>query len=555
MRSSLEPLLPEAPSGRMLHASIRQSLPSRISAHVARRLSVFGVAEAPRNGTVAGAAINTLCNVIGAGVLSLPLAMYEASVTGAIVLMVYAALLAGFAAFAVIAGCDFTQRFSFTEVMAFTIYPSLTFEEFCTKDPNLLLEDFIEVEKGAMEMEELRRQYTESEIVRRKRRRIVTVVVEIIIFLNNYGALIIYSRVIADSIPLVVKSFLHGSGFLVTHAFWRITSGVIFFFLSCVRNMDELKWTSVLGFLTIFYIVVTVVVRYFTSCGDPPYPNVNPEDHGETNWYSVGTGIFRTMSTYGVAFSYHYNVPYFYRELADRTSMNMIKSVYISFPIIFSCYALTGVFGYLTFGNLVASSAVGGDIVRNYPDDDPVVNVGRLGLFLHFACVYPILSVCARRGLHRLIMLALTWSAQTTRIEEERECMQASNEGRERSSRIVNETSLEANIDRDVGSPEDTTRLAIVLEALFLVGTTVLMSAVISGISVVIDFLGTLFGIFLMLTGPGLIAWFVFSRAQLDGPAPYRFARLFMLIAVLLVATGVVFTVVGLAFIIKSYVT
>ncbi|RNF13797.1 putative amino acid permease-like protein [Trypanosoma conorhini] len=544
---SREPLLRESIG--------RQSLTSRISIRVARSLSVIGVAEEPRNGSVAGAAINTLCNVVGAGVLSLPLAMYEASIVGALVLMLCTALLAGFAAFAVIAGCDMTQRFSFTEVMAFTIFPPMTFENFCAQESSVPPGDHFEVEKGTMEMEGLRGRYTESELKRRKRRRIVTVLVEAIIFLGNYGTLIIYSRVIADSIPPVVESFLHGSGVVVTRFFWLLVSGIVFFFLSCVRNMDELKWTSMMGFLTIFYIVLTAVARYFTSRRTPPYPKVDPVARGEINWYHVGTGLFRTMSTYGVAFDYHYNVPYFYKELRDRTLPNMMKSVYIAFPIIVCCYIATGVFGYLTFGDIVADDASGGDIVRIYPEDDPVVNVGRLGLFFHFACVYPILSVGARRGLHRLIMNALMWASQTERVELGGQLGEVSYSGQEGVAGDTSDSVFGVNADRDVGSPEDTTRLAIVLEALFIVSTTLLLAAVIPGISVAINILGSLFGTFLMLTGPGLIAWFLFSRTPLVGTSPYRFVRLLMGLSVLLIVSGVFFSVVGITFLIKKYTT
>ncbi|EKG04180.1 amino acid transporter, putative [Trypanosoma cruzi] len=553
--SVCEGLLRESRGLRQGEFTGRQSLTSRISMNVARRLSVIGAAEESRTATVSGAAINTLCNVIGAGVLSLPLAICEASVVGALVLMFYTAILSGFAVFAVVAACDATQRFSFTEAVAFVIFPSLNFEEFCTMYSFVPSEGNVEPEKGTMELDNLRRCHKEDEILRRKRRRILMVLVESVIFLNNYGGLVIYSRVIADSIPPVVKNFLHGSGFFVTRIFWLLTSGVVFFCLSCVRNMDELKWTSILGFLTIFYIVLTVVARYFTSCHTPPYPNIDPADRGEINWYHVGTGIFRAISTYGVAFGYHYNVPYFYRELKDRRPSTMMKTVYVAFPIIVFCYAATGLFGYLTFGNLVTAKTSGGDIVRNYPDDDPVVNVGRLGLFFHFACVYPILSVCARRGFHRILMNALTWCSQTDIIEPGRDPEQVGRREREYTAVDVTGNMSIIGPDRDVGSPEDTTRLAIVLEALFLVTTTVAIAAAVSGISVVIDFFGALFGVFLMLTCPGLIAWFLFSRAQLLRTSPYRFARLLMALSVLLIFTGIVFSVVGVAFIIKNYTT
>nr|CCC51926.1 putative amino acid transporter, fragment [Trypanosoma vivax Y486] len=520
MSSVCDPLLAGSASGRMSRSHLHcRSNASRISAMVAERLSVVGAASEKRQGSAAGAAVNTLCNVIGAGVLSLPLALYEASIVGGLVLMVYTALMAGFGAFFVVIGCETSQRFSFTEVMSFTLFPSRTFEEFCSSRGTPVNEAHSS-SGGTSRMDALRDQHKEDEIVRRKRRRLITVLLELAVFLNNYGALIIYSRVISDSIPPVIHTLFNTDGLFVTRAFWLVTSGIIFFVLSCVRHMDELKWTSLLGFLTIFYIVVIVVLRFFTSRQSVPYPDIKPEQYGDINWTHLGTGIFRTMSTYGVAFGYHYNIPYFYRELKCRTPVNMMKSVYISFPIIFVCYAATGFFGYLTFGNLVADPKCGGDIVRNFYDDDFLANIGRLGLFLHFACVYPILSVCARRGLHRLVMHALMWKKLTLRFE-----------GREEEEDDDDEMLL--------GGPS--------------VSISVVLAATISGISVVIDVIGALFGAFLMLTGPGLLGWYAFSSTQLLGVLACRHARLFTCITLLLIATGVVFTVAGAWYVIGQY--
>lgn len=539
----------------------RQSTINRISMLVAQRLSVVGMEEEVRHGSVAGASVNTLCNVIGAGVLSLPLAMHEASIVGGFTLMLFMALLGGLAAFMVIMGCEATQRFSFAEVVAHALFPSYTFEDFCTKVGKLALHDLGCVGGGAMETEELHRKHKEREAVSRRKRRAVIVLLELLVFINNYGTLIIYSRVIGDSIPPVVSSLLHTSGIIVTRTFWLVTSGVIFFLLSCVRHMDELKWTSFLGFITILYIVVIVVVRYVTSLQNPPYPDVDPAALEGINWCKISVNILRSVSTYSIAFSYHSNIPYFYRELRNRKPHTMLKSVYIAFPIVTVCYATTGFFGYLTFGTLVASPAAGGDIVRNYPADDLLVNIGRFGLFLHFACVYPILSVCARRGLHRVIMHALTWNRLSTPDEEDETppanetTKYYSTDHRYKMSGGSDELPLSDDADRDVGSPEDTTTLAIVLEALFIVCTSVVLAAYISGISVVIDFLGTLLGTVMMFTVPGFTGWCILSRASpLGGSTVVSHTRLFMVLTFLLVVMGIACTSLGLLFLIKQYV-
>nr|CCC94076.1 unnamed protein product [Trypanosoma congolense IL3000] len=555
MDSHRKPLLSR---NHAAHAAQRQSFTSRISLLVAQRLSVVGIEEEPRYGTVAGATVNTLCNVVGAGVLSLPLALHNASIVGGFVLLFFMAILGGVAAYMVIVGCEATKRFSFAEVVAHALFPAHDFEEFCLRAGKPVSHNVNLVGGSTREIDELHEQHKKRLITQRLRRRIIIVLLELLIFFNNYGTLIIYSRVIGDSMPPVVRSYLHASGIFVTRTFWLVTSGVIFFFLSCARHMDELKWTSLLGFLTILYIVVVVAVRYVTSLQPEPYPNVDPAALAGINWYHISLDILRTVSTYSIAFSYHSNIPYFYRELKDRQPSNMLKSVYIAFPIITACYATTGLLGYLTFGTLVAAPSVGGDIVRNYPADDDLVNIGRLGLFFHFACVYPILSVCARRGLHRVIMHALTWTTLTSKYmgnedaaDENTVYYTVTRKGR--GSSFIGGAETLDDIDRDVGSPEDTTTLAIVLEAFFIVSTSVLFAAYVSGISVVIDFLGTLLGTVMMFSIPGLAGWCIASRAHPLDFALIRRTRLFMTFAFLLILTGVVSTVIGVAVLIQQY--
>ena len=52
------------------------------------------------------------------------------------------------------------------------------------------------------------------------------------------------------------------------------------------------------------------------------------------------------------------------------------------------------VLGYLMFGEAVADSSAGGDVSAT-PTDDTVVNIGRFGLFFHFACVPSDFDLCA----------------------------------------------------------------------------------------------------------------------------------------------------------------
>jgi amino acid permease len=540
-----------------IRPSQRQSFAGRISHRVALGLSFANpsLAEA-RSGTLVGTTINTLCSVIGAGVLSLPLALYHSSVLVGLGLLLFLSFFAAFSVYLLVVGCDATGRYSITEVVAFALYPPQLWEEYlyqkgrvqtsvspalrsapggggtrtasnasgglrtqprrgrsgedsgsssaqaggvsaeaagpatesvgssftpeapstpyvshaatvrgtdnnmeqqhpaasttapdskgsCRRShrhhqaaahygTNRSNSSSSNAQAGGTEDDDdsnyygftstsayagLRDAYARQEWHHRRCRRIVTVLMEVVVFCSNYGTLVIYAKVIADSMPPVVSYVLHTDGIFTSKNFWLVAGGVVFFVLSCARNMEELKWSSLLGFLTIFYLVLMILYRYHTHRVSD-YPHVDPSNYGSIHWLRFSVKMLQTISTFGLAFSYHYNVPYFYKELQDRRPRRMMESIAIAFPVIIACYALTGVFGYLTFGNEVANKRVGGNIVSNYPKNDVPMNIGRLGLFAHFACVFPVVSICTRRGLHRLTMIALTWAEQSALMRE-----------------------------------------------------------------------------------------------------------------------------------------
>ncbi|KAG5465769.1 hypothetical protein CUR178_00482 [Leishmania enriettii] len=707
-----------------VRASQRRSFAGRISHHIASRLLLAGPPVELRSGTVTGTIINTLCSVIGAGVLSMPLALYFSSIIVGLTILLVLSSFAAFSVYCLVVGCDATGRYSLTEVMAFALYPPQLWEEYLhthrgrkeaaraedaqrlagpsqmaanalpemqrsgrnsasnvaspehtevgttsagTTQQRGLGEGVIGEEEGADISQyrhhhslhrslsrahdgqshteaagtdghidcdpnasflapstsiyaELRDAYAREEWRRRRYRRVITTVMELIVFCSNYGALVIYSKVIADSMPPVIACVTHTEGVLVSKYFWLLSGGLVFFVLSCARNMEELKWSSLLGFLTILYIVLLIAFRYHTQ-QRYDYPHVDPGRYGEVRWLRFSVGVLQTISTFALALSYHYNVPYFYKELQNRRPYCMMQSVSVAFPIIIACYAVTGVFGYLTFGDQVAAPKAGGNIVSNYPRGDLFMNIGRLGLFAHFACVYPVLSICTRRGLHRLAMIGLTWSdqsalmkeaarvsgAQLTQAERGTEvstvvsassspqlasthgggrasgdvggvhalgetspllqsggsrtlgyevfakssshhlagfqrhsdaellsanatleaiacssrsaCASTSVAGQVCASQLEPEEHGTVDVDRDVGSPDQTTMFAIVAEAAFLVCTTVLIAATVTGIDFVIHLTGTLFSVFIVMVAPGMIGWCVFSPSGPFGSA------------------------------------
>lgn len=425
--------------------------------------------------SVLATTLNTLCNVVGAGVLSLPFAIHNSSIITGLILIVVTGIAGAFAAYVLVCGSEFTGKFSEAEVIAFSVFPPLP--------------------DGTPKVDQDRRSW--------RRKGLRTLVTSMIVALL-WGVMIVYAKVIAESVPPVIRGFFgYKEGIFQTEVFWLVVPGVIFFGLTCLRKLSELKWTSLLGFATILYCILTVVSRYFTN-----FEHKVPGSGGPVIWFQVNISLFTTITTLSAAYNYHFNVNPFYRELKDRTPVRMMKSVAISVPIIGVCYAVTGVLGYLLFGPAVAGKHAG-NILSQFPDDDVAVNIGRFLLFFHFVCVFPILSITCRRGVHDLLLhiphdglrVALTGAASA---EEAAALVPREGDEHERG----------AGGDIDADHVFTTPMYINVIEAFILVGVAVLGAAFVHGIGVLIEIFGALFGVFVMLVGPGMIGVSIWNRQE-----------------------------------------
>jgi amino acid permease len=463
------------------HSSIRDSVMTAVSA-VEEQIDV---------GTIGGTVLNTTCNVIGAGVLSLPLAAYNASLGWSIILIVVMALLGAFSAFVLFHGCDRTGAYFMNEVLAVAVIGKPRRRPKHSDEVHSMPElgsataptDPLPSATGPAPGTIAKAQHgsdatlTEEEALeedkRDKMRTVISVMVDVIIIVNNYVMLAVYTRIIIDAIPPVLIDFLGADkdSIWANQGFWVIVSAVIFFGLTSVRNMAELKWSSILGVVTILFAALAVVIEYCRN----GYQKDDTAEYREFGIYSQFASAVATLST---AFGYHYNAPLFYHELQDRSPKKMMKTVAISFPIIGVTYILVAIFGYLSFGTHVNDSDAGGDIINNYPTDNALINVVRLGLFFHFAAVFPVLSVCVRHCFHRLV---LTISGRRDEA-----------------------------IHPDM--PARVRRIVIVGEAFLIVATAATFAYYYSNVGMLIIYVGAVSGATVMFTIPGIVGMCVWAK-------------------------------------------
>lgn len=82
-----------------------------------------------------------------------------------------------------------------------------------------------------------------------------------------------------------------------------------------------------------------------------------------------------------------------YAGLKRRNILSYIPVVAVALIVCVIVYSVTGIFGYLTF---YAKVCISSDILRNYPPQDPAVDVARVMLILVMITSYPILAFCGR---------------------------------------------------------------------------------------------------------------------------------------------------------------
>ena len=287
---------------------------------------------------------------------------------------------------------------------------------------------------------------------------------DIVLMLYTYGILVEYARILADTMPSAMTDLVGHDGVWSHQLFWLGISFVIFWALSSLRRFSELKISSYLGVATIFYAVFLVITRYFMGTYSPPgqgglnRPNIP--------WFRLSTDFFKGIPVLSVSYSCHYNIAPFYREMKDRTAKKYLKAVLAAIPVISVSYIFVGITGVLMFGESCLEST-GGDITKAFPQSDTAAVVGRLGLFLHFSSVFPIIAMATRRCLNQLIF----------------------------------------------GSPIQPI-YRYIIEAFFLVITSCTLAYLVKGIAEVLDLIGALFGLSIVYVIPSLVFIRLSPRVQ-----------------------------------------
>lgn len=236
-----------------------------------------------------------------------------------------------------------------------------------------------------------------------------------IITFKTFFACLAFSIIIGDSFTSIVKSFCLPAALASRSNVILSLTSLVIFPLCMLKNMDALKYTSVLGLSGITYCALFIATRFFDksySAGGRYFDEISaamrPSFGQQKPGSRPGHVIFVLISMMSTAFSAHYNAPKFWIDLKNKTPARYNAVVASAFSFAVSIYMTVMWTGFLTFGGHST-----GFILNNYSARDQFATLARLAVGLAILFGYPLTFSALREGVFDLLSLPVTGDART----------------------------------------------------------------------------------------------------------------------------------------------
>lgn len=203
-----------------------------------------------------------------------------------------------------------------------------------------------------------------------------------------------------------------------------VVSAIVLTPLCLLRSLQALAPLSVVGLIGTLFTAAVMVTRYLD--GSYQYndadqivsskigrflpeltpalrPSFNVFRRNSGNWYSlVSSASFILLSMFNTAYVAHYHAPRIYAELENKSTKHFNKITAISFGLSTAIFVTMMAAGFLTFGG-----NANGFILNNYASSDLLASTSRLAVGLTLLSGYPILFTALRDGILDLVGLPL----------------------------------------------------------------------------------------------------------------------------------------------------
>ncbi|EDO16739.1 hypothetical protein Kpol_1003p44 [Vanderwaltozyma polyspora DSM 70294] len=212
---------------------------------------------------------------------------------------------------------------------------------------------------------------------------------DLAMFVQCFGVGLSYLVLIGDLFPAVFGGPRH---------YWIIGSGIIIIPLCLLKNLNSLRYSSILGLFALAYLTILVIVIYINNVF---LTDNYLETRGDVNWFSVydWTGLCSTFSIIIFAFTGAMNLFSIINELENNSIRNITKVINRSIGISTFLFLLVGISGYLTFGSNTL-----GNIMLNYDPDSKWCYIGKFCLGSMIVLSFPLLFHPLRIAVNNMVI-------------------------------------------------------------------------------------------------------------------------------------------------------
>ena len=270
---------------------------------------LFNMPTIEQGASTVSSSISLVKTIIGAGLLSMPLAFSTDGIIFGIFIIVFAALTSGYGLFlqAYVSKYVAPGHATFFSICSIT-YPALS------------------------------------------------VVFDVAIAVQCFGCALSYLVLIGDIMPTIITALPYVDPEHHRN-FWILASTFICVPLSFLKNLDSLKYTSILGLVAILYMALLVIGHFLVG-------NVPADEKGELTLFPPNvSGVFSTFAIIVFAFTGHQNMFSIVNEAKDKSLTSLTRLVNSAVGLAASFFIVVGLAGYLTFGD-----AVTGNVIMLYPN-------------------------------------------------------------------------------------------------------------------------------------------------------------------------------------------
>ena len=215
----------------------------------------------------------------------------------------------------------------------------------------------------------------------------LSVVFDFAIAVQCFGCAVSYLVLIRDLMPTIVTyvPYIDEKHYPL---FWLLVSTVLTIPLSFLKNLDSLKYSSILGLVAIFYMTILVIGHYFAG---------DIERQGQITLFPTSvTGVFSTFSIIVFAFTGHQNMFSIINEARDKSLTSLTKLVNFAIGISSLLFIAVGLSGYLTFGQ-----DVDGNVILLYPNG-LTTTIGRFCIVFMVTFSFPLMIHPARISINNI---------------------------------------------------------------------------------------------------------------------------------------------------------